>query len=138
MNRVNYTLQTLFNESQNFVDPRFSKTLALVKSMVQKYRPRLFQINQLTQYNINYTNPWLNFTKTFQKNSFILKLVVYLRHIKSHIAKKLRARQYLQDFLLTSLKGMNFDHDFSYSFPFSLSSLKKRGKKKRRLNYQKS
>ena len=38
----------------------------------------------------------------------------------------------------TSLKGMNFDHDFCYSFPFFSSLPKKRGKKKWRMNYQKT
>ena len=33
--------ETQNTESQNFVDPIFSKTLVLVRSRVLKYRPRL-------------------------------------------------------------------------------------------------
>ena len=33
--------QTFKTDSQNFVDPRFSKTVVLVKSRVKKYRSRL-------------------------------------------------------------------------------------------------
>ena len=51
----------IYIESQNFVDPRFSKTLVKVKPKVQKSRPRLTIIKhqllntqvQLCKHNLN-------------------------------------------------------------------------------------
>ena len=88
----------------------------------------------------NLKNQWYNHPQS------TLKIVEFLMHSKDLMIiwcywykSRILIRQIINNLLCfisrfwTELKGIAFDHDFSYSFPLFSSLLKKRGKKKRRM-----